>query len=101
MPQMVNQVLTVDKGLKNFLILCHTMVGISIRDIIGTVMTEADWTLEKYSALSKKGRECFNLVLSVFTEYNIQLYAVCIELPLQIKIYIERCSSHGIRADTT
>ncbi|GAB5361048.1 hypothetical protein AAMO2058_000681300 [Amorphochlora amoebiformis] len=86
------------RDVKELLILVHLQVCITIRDIIGRVMVENDW---KPSA--ETGRRWMNLVLAVFGKERVQPYvfAIFIELPIQLKLHQARCRKPGIRADTT
>ncbi|GAB5373406.1 hypothetical protein AAMO2058_001748700 [Amorphochlora amoebiformis] len=62
-----------------------------------------DWKSTDVTAIARMGRRCMNLVLAIFGKNRVQpyVYAMLIELPVQLKLYQSRCQDLGIPADTT
>ncbi|GAB5368756.1 hypothetical protein AAMO2058_001347400 [Amorphochlora amoebiformis] len=82
------------RDVKELLILVHLQVCITIRDIIGRVMVENDWKPSDVAKIAETGRRCMNLVLAVFGKERVQPYvfAIFIELPVQLKLHLARDS---------
>ena len=102
-PTIASKVLTEDANVKNFLILVHVITCVLVRDVIGNVMSTKNWSDNAVKELGRTGRQCFNLNLAVFGHKRLQphLFALCMELPLQVKLHFKFCKANNVTCDTT
>ncbi|GAB5366155.1 hypothetical protein AAMO2058_001120500 [Amorphochlora amoebiformis] len=102
-PEIISARMEGKRNVKELLFVVHLMICCSIRDIIGRVMITSDWKSTDVTAIARMGRRCMNLVLAIFGKNRVQpyVYAMLIELPVQLKLYQSRCQDLGIPADTT
>ena len=73
-----------------------------LRDIIGILSTTRKHTMSSVQQVANLGKSCFALWRLVFSGEEVQpyLFAMCYDVPVQLKHLLELCAARGMDLDT-